>query len=115
MLYKDGYATVLTLYLGEPRHRMEYSEVWKWENVVERTLVIWEMAKRLDEARCQRVRQKVQRFFATSSLLPARVVVMRLRSREKRFAAAVRRTLQAIRGAIEVRYSPLVARFLLSR
>lgn len=92
-LYARHWYVLLLLWLAEPRARLDFRRVWAWSNPIERLLQVWEAAVALEPVRAQRVRGKIERFFASSRLLPTRRAIIGV-------PAAGRRWLEVARAAV---------------
>ena len=111
-MYETGFEWPLVLYLAVARVRLNWKLVWTWLPIVQRIITLWETARFLDPMRCTRVRQKIRRFVATTTLLPTRACVFRLPVNDKRTLFRVRRLLRGMQRALECRTSLAIASFV---
>ena len=114
-IYLPQYALLLALYLGGKCRRLDYKRVWQWKNPIESLLLVWEKARSLDHLRKVRVQRKVDRFFRTSSLFPAKQFRICVSSSSKKVLGAVRTIKRGLIRIIASRSSVLFGRYLASK
>ena len=102
----------LTLYLAVANTRLDCKKVWQWKTVTESILSVWIKAKKLEYVRRRKVHQKLQRFLATTWLLPTRRFKSTVPSPFCNTASYVKSIIRKIKKDIAKNVSESVAVFI---
>ena len=97
-LYRAGWELALVLYLAQNNARLSYRKVWAWRAPVQRLLRVWFLASKVDIPRQITVRRKIERFLASTGLLPTSSVLIRVPSNDRE---VVRRVKWVVRHIID--------------